>query len=490
MGLLWLITGCAQLQPGKSGAGPGQVSATHPVPSANVVYFPSGRMDSSGLSVEKTAPSAVLVNQTYEYSYVVSNLTDATLENVVLLDRVTSGFTFADSEPAPSSMAGGKATWNLGTLAPREGKTISIKGSSADEGVVTTCGWASYNPVLCQDIHVEKASVALSKTEPSDVLICDPIPTTLRVKNTGTSPLTGVEVTDTLPAGVNVGGKSNVTFTAAILAPGESTNFQFDASATSTGTHVDNARVTAVEGVSAVATATTMVHQPILTITCNATYQQYIGRKFDVSYTVTGTGDVPAAGSKLEITVPPGLEVAYAGTGQASNGVIDYDLGTVQNKTPQTVTASFISQTAGNFELTGAVIGTCAALVSATCETRVVGIPAIHLQKSDDPDPVSVGDTTTYTVTVTNQGSADDSSVAISIVVDSELVPVSSDQTNAIIHGQTVTFPVIPTLAAKQTITYTVMAKGVKPGDAHTRFILSSASVRIPITAEESTTVY
>ncbi len=77
-----------------------------------------------------------------------------------------------------------------------------------------------------------------------------------------------------------------------------------------------------------------------------------------------------------------------------------------------------------------------------------------------------------------------------SALVDSELVPVSSDQPTATIKGQTVTFVVIPTLAAQQSVTCSIVAKGVTPGDAHTKFILSSANVTTPITAEESTTVY
>jgi uncharacterized repeat protein (TIGR01451 family) len=488
LGCVLLVTGCAWQQQGKKTPPPAQMSA--PGPSANMAYFPSGTKEGSGLSVEKTAPAQVLVGRPYEYTYVVSNISDATLENVVVMDRVTSDFTFSDSEPAASRMAGGRATWNLGALAPKESKTITVRGSSADEGVVTTCGWASYNPVLCQDIHIVKANIALTKTEPPDVLICDPIPTTLTVQNTGSSPLTGVEVTDTLPTGMNAGGKSSVTFDAAYLAVGDSTNFQYNATATSTGALVNNAKVTSSEGVSAEATATTTVHQPVLAITCKAADQEYIGRRFDVSYTVSSTGDAPAAGSKLEIAVPAGLDVSSAGTGQVSNGKIDYDLGTVENSIPQTVTATFTSATSGTFDFTGSVSGSCAAAATTTCETKVVGVPAILLEKSDNPDPVAVGATTVYTVKVTNQGSADDSNVAISIVVDAELVPVSSDQPTATINGQTVTFAVIPTLAAQQSVTYTIVAKGVTPGDAHTRFILSSANVTTPSRAEESTTVY
>ena len=67
---------------------------------------------------------------------------------------------------------------------------------------------------------------------------------------------------------------------------------------------------------------------------------------------------------------------------------------------------------------------------------------------------------------------------------------VSTFEVQTTVNGQTVTFVVIPTLAAQQSVTYTIVAKGVTPGDAHTKFILSSANVTTPITAEESTTVY
>ena len=123
-----------------------------------------------------------------------------------------------------------------------------------------------------------------------------------------------------------------------------------------------------------------------------------------------------------------------------------------------------------------------------SCETIVAGIPAILLEKADDPDPVSIGDTTTYTVKVTNQGTADDSNVQVTVAIASALVPVSSSE--GTIDGQTVTLPVVPKLAAKQAVTYKIVAKGVTAGDGHTKFTLSSDMLTSPISAEESTTVY
>ena len=492
MSCVMLLAGCAQQQQqNKYSATPAATTAAAPAPAPKAgtvsAYFPSGKAEGSGLLVEKTAPAEVIAGQTFDYTYKVSNLTDATLENVKVTDHVSTNFVATDSKPA-ATVKNGMAAWNLGSLAPKESKIITVSGASPDEGVVTTCGWATYNPIVCQDIRVTKANISLTKTEPADELICDPIPVVLTVKNTGSSPLTGVQIADTLPAGLTSDGKSSLTFDVGNLAPGESKEIKYNAAASATGKMVNTAKVTTTEGVTAKASATTTVHQPVLAISCKATDQQYMGRKFSVSYTVSNTGDAPSAGTKLTMAVPAGLTVVSAGGGQAVDNNVVWDMGSLAVNEPQTVTATFTSATADMYDFAGSVKGDCAAQVSTSCQTKVVGIAAILLEKSDNPDPVAVGDTTTYTVKVTNQGSANDSNVHVTVTVDNQLVPISSSE--GTISGQVVDFPVVPTLAPKAAVTYTIVAKGVKAGGAVTVFKLSSDLLSSPITAEEHTTVY
>jgi len=329
----------------------------------------------------------------------------------------------------------------------------------------------------------------LTKSEPADETICDPIPVTLDVKNTGSSALTGVQIADTLPAGMTSDGKSALTFDIGNLAPGESKEVKYNATASATGKLVNTAKATSTQGVSAEASATTTVHQPVLAVTCKSPDQQFMGRKFDVCYTVNNSGDAPAAGSTLAVAVPAGLTVAgTTGNGQVKDSTITYDLGSIDAGASQNVCATFVSATAGTYAFAGTTKGTCAAAASTSCSTKVVGISAILLEKADDPDPVAIGDTTTYTVKVTNQGSADDSNVQVIVTIAPELVPVSTSE--GTIDGQTVTLPAVPTLAAKQAVTYKIVAKGVKAGDGHTLFKLSSDVLTSPISAEESTHVY
>jgi uncharacterized repeat protein (TIGR01451 family) len=492
-----IIAGCAQQQQGKyvttpATPAPATAPAQPAAPAMNgkvTGYFPSGKVEGSGIALEKDAPAEVLAGQPYEYTIKAINLTDATLENVKVTDKVSGNFASTDSDPKASSMDGGVATWNLGTLAPKETKTITIKGSSADEGTVTTCGTVTYNPVICEDIKVVKANIQLTKTEPADVTICDPIPVDLAVKNSGSSALTGVQITDTLPAGMTSDGKSTLTFDIGNLAPGETKAVKYTANATVTGKLDNTAKATSTQGVTADAAASTTVHQAVLAVTCKSPEQQYRGRNFDTCYTIVNNGDAAAPNSKFDVIIPAGLTATSATAGGViSAGGISWDLGSLDPKASKDVCATFTTTNAGSYTLAGTVKGGCASNATTSCTTRVVGISAILLEKSDDPDPVAIGDTTTYTVKVTNQGSADDSNVQVVVTIADELVPIST--TEGTIAGQTVTLPVVPKLGAKEAVTYKIVAKGVKAGDGHTRFTLSSDVLRSPINAEESTTVY
>ena len=75
------------------------------------------------------------------------------------------------------------------------------------------------------------------------------------------------------------------------------------------------------------------------------------------------------------------------------------------------------------------------------------------------------------------------------VTIAPELAPVSATG-NGVISGQTVTFPVVPRLAAKEAVTYKIVAKGVTVGDGRTRFELNSDMLTTPVIAEESTHVY
>jgi uncharacterized repeat protein (TIGR01451 family) len=100
-----------------------------------------------------------------------------------------------------------------------------------------------------------------------------------------------------------------------------------------------------------------------------------------------------------------------------------------------------------------------------------------------------VGENTTYTIRVTNQGTADDTNIKIVVQFPAEITPTSASN-GGTIEGKRVTFPVYPRLAPKAAFTYTIQAKGEKAGDARISVVRTSTDIPSPTTEEESTRVY
>jgi uncharacterized repeat protein (TIGR01451 family) len=458
-----------------------------PAPAAPPPAQPCTAEIKSGLvHLAKKAPAEVALGQ--EYMTELDATAVVCAENIVITDHVPAGATYVRSEPA-AQVDGDKLVWNISDMEAGEAQSIKVWLRADKEGILNNCATVRADPKVCAATRVVKPNIELTKSEPADVSICDPMPVKLVVKNTGSSRLTGVKVTENLPDGLTSEGKNSLAFDAGSLAPGESKEIKFNATAATTGKYQNSAQATSDQGVSAKASASTAVHQAVLALSCKAPEQQYIGRAFNVLFTVSNSGDVPAAGAQVVVPVPAGLTVnsATAG-GHVSGNNLVWDLDSLKVKAPQDLSATFVSANAGTFDFNATAKGTCVAPVSTSCSTKVVGIAAILLEKADNPDPVAVGETTTYTVKVTNQGSADDSNVRMVVTIAPELVPISASE--GTIDGQTVTMPTVPRLAPKAAVTYTIVAKGVKAGDGHTKFTLSSDVLKSPIAAEESTTVY
>jgi uncharacterized repeat protein (TIGR01451 family) len=486
-----LLAGCAQQQQ-RGRYHPATAVTPAPAPAPEPAPAPAAKATCSDptrglIKMSKTMPAEAALGS--EFMAELQLTAQGCAANVVVRDTVPANASYVRSEPA-ATVNGAQLTWLVGDLESGDTRDIKLWLKAEQEGMIVNCASVSADPRTCAATRVVHPAIQLTKSEPGEVLICDPIPVVLVVKNTGSSQLTGVKVADSLPDGLNSDGKSSLAFDAGTLAPGESKEFKFNAMASKTGEFANKATASSTQGVNAEASATTVVREPVLTVACTAPDKRYIGRPFEVTFTVGNKGDTAAASTVLEVPVPEGLTVQSAANGgQTAGNKVSWDLGSLAKDGSQNVSATFVGANAGNFQFSPTAKGVCAKPVTSSCQTLLVGVPAILLEKADDPDPVGIGETTTYTVKITNQGTADDNNIRVVVTVGAELVPVSATGDGAI-SGQTVTFPAVPRLAPKEAVTYKVVAKGVKAGDARTHFDLTSDMLTSPVTAEESTHVY
>ncbi len=451
--------------------------------------FPTGLRESSGLLLEKIVPAEVSIGKPFTYEYHVINLTDYHLSQVMVTDKVTGSFQTTDSDPPATSVNGGLATWNLDHLGPRETKVIKVTGSASEEGTIVTCGWATYMPILCEPIQVVKPAVELTKTMPAQVMQCDPIPVKLTVKNSGSSALTEVKVTDTLPSGlVTDAGESSASFDVGSLAPGESKELTFTAKASSTGDFSNPAKVTTAQGVEQEATATVKVVKPVLEVACETPDRAIFGRNFEMCLTVRNTGDGESANSTVSASLGGGHFVSATEGGAISGDNVAWNLGTLAPGATKRVCMTVVADAGTTVNFASTAQGTCAEPVNTACRTVVEGVPGILLEVVDDVDPIPVGSTTTYSIRVTNQGNSAITNVRILGKRDpqSQEVVSGTGATEVTINADGVTLGVVPSLAPKQTVEWKVVVRATKAGNALFEIRMSSDQLREAMETEST----
>ncbi len=227
-----------------------------------------------------------------------------------------------------------------------------------------------------------------------------------------------------------------------------------------------------------------------LMIDCSVPGKVIVGRKVEACLTVRNTGNVTEHQVTVTLPVPTDTIVAEATAGaHVTNDSLTWEILDLAAGANKRVCATLRTQHPGLLSFRPTVASANVPPVQSSCETVVAGVSALLLQTADDPDPVALGDTTTYRVKVTNQGTADDANVRVVVEFPSEVDPVSASNAGEV-TGKTVTFPPRPRLGPKEAFEYTITAKGAKVGDARVKFIRTSDGIPAPTSAEESTRIY
>lgn len=226
-----------------------------------------------------------------------------------------------------------------------------------------------------------------------------------------------------------------------------------------------------------------------LELACTVTDKIVAGRTVEICLNVHNSGNIAEPSATVTLPIPSdAIVTATTDGGTLVNNSVTWIIENLPANATKQICTVIKTQKPGALNFNPTVSSAAVPAVTSSCSTEAIGIPAILLEKSDDPDPVSIGDTTTYTVKVTNQGTAEAANVQIVVAIAPELEPVSSAE--GTIDRNMVTLPLIPKLAPKEVVAYKIVAKGVTAGDGHTEFVLTSDVLKKPLSAQESTTVY
>ena len=487
-------TGAAQQQKEKRAGGSQQQQqqakpvAAAPTPAPKPAPPNEGTIKTDLATLTKSAPASAALGETFEYTLRYTAIDN--LDSLVITDKTGDGVTYVKSEPA-ATVTDGKLVWNLSDLAKGQSGTARIWVKADKEGTLGNCVTLVAVPKVCVATFVGKALISIEKSGPATAVLNSDVTYNIVVKNTGSLAAKDVVVTDTVPEGMtHSSGQKTITFNIGELGANQSKQIPVTLKAAAKGKHCNVAQVATSNAGKANSEACTVVLVPGLKVIKTGTKEQFLTRNATYEIKVSNTGDTALTGVVVTDTAPTQTAVVSASAGGSVNGnIVTWNVGELAAGQEKTYNVVLTSKVAGNLCNSVAVSTTQGLRETSEACTLWRGLSALLLEKADSPDPIQVGETTTYTVKVTNQGTAEDTGVKVVVEFPAELDPVSASN-GGVVSGKTVTFPAYPRLAPKQAFEYSIVAKGVKAGDARVKFIRTSTDIPASTTAEESTRVY
>jgi len=445
------------------------------------------------IQVDKTMPREVGLNQPFDYSITIINLTNVTLTDVKVMEDLPNGFELIGANPAAQREAN-KLVWMIDSFRPKTTTKFTVSGMGTQTNNLENNTTVTYAINLQANVKIVQPKLDVVVKAPSDVLLCDPIPLEFEVSNVGSGAAHNLKIVNTLPAGLQtMDGQSEVVYDIGTLMAGQSQQFSTQLRATRTGVYINRAVTRSSSGLMAEsATTVTTVRQPRLTVVKTAPTRLYLGRPLEYEITVTNRGDGQAKNTVVEDSIPTGVtSIEATDDANLSGTKLIWQLGTLASNTSKRVRVSYMPTKGGMITNTASVTAYCAETATASTQTLVAGMPAIRLDVIDLEDPIEVGRPATYIITVTNQGTAADTNIRVVCSLEDMVQYVSSaGETSGSIMGNTISFAPLHSLAPKTRATWRIVVKGVRPGDVRFKVTMSSDQLARPVEETEATRLY
>ena len=448
---------------------------------------------SPSLTLQKLAPAEIQVGKECVVSLRVQNTGGRPAQAVKIVDEVPRGTELLGTEPH-AAQNGPSLTWELGTLAVGEERTIEMRLMPVEVGNLGSIATVSFAAQATAVSRCTKPELVLRLSSSPTVHAGERQPIKIEISNPGSGDATGVVLLETLPAGVSHEAGPSLEFEVGTLAAGESRELELVLNAEQAG-HISNVMTAQADANLQVQAACEFeVIAPALHVSVDGPQKRYLERPATYRVNIENPGTASAQEVSLVTHLPPGLEFVSA------NNKGEYDAGThsvywslAELPAAEQGTVELVALPVESGSHTLEVVTQAALGLEDRTEKQVVveGIAAVSFEVVDLSSPVEIGGETTYEVKVTNQGTKDATNVQIAALVPTDLKALGAEgPTRHQISGQQVVFAPIARLAPKAENTFRIKAQGIRPGDHRLRVQITSDDVQQPIVKEVSTRVY
>jgi len=229
-----------------------------------------------------------------------------------------------------------------------------------------------------------------------------------------------------------------------------------------------------------------------LGMTMTGPKKRYVNMPATYEVAVLNPGTVPLQNLVVDNPLPSGMTfVSASENGQFTGKQVRWNIGALAPGANQKLEIVLQSQNTGRICNQATASADRGLSKQAEFCTEFAGMPALSLVVEDSEDPVEIGGTTAYLITVRNQGSSPVTSVRIQATAPAqEQVADATGPAKHRIDGQKVIYDPV-TLRAGETARYRVDVKAMRAGDVRFKVQLTADQlIGGPVEQQESTTIY
>lgn len=446
------------------------------------------------LVVEKVAPKEIQVGKPTSFETRVRNTGTTAVAGVEIHDLVPRGARLAGTTPPSAKGDDGDLVWTVGTLKPGAEITVRMELIPVTEGEIGSVATVRFKSEASARSIVTRPRLKLEVTSAQQALVGTDITFSIKLTNIGTGAATGVMLTENVPDALQHASGSKLEYDIGVLQPRESRDLDLVMKGVKPGV-VTNQLEARIDGkIVAKQESELEITAPALQVRLQGPKRRYLERQATYTITVANPGTASAKDVELSAVLPKGLKFIQCdnqGEYDSNRHSVHWSLAELVAKDKGAVTLTLLPTAAGDQPLRVEGLAEQGLADAVEESVTVEGLAALLFQVTDLEDPIEVGGETTYEIQVVNQGSKEASNVRVVCLVPKEIEIISADgPTRHTLEAGEVRFAELPKLAPKGESTFTLRARGKRPGDARLKVQIQTDDSKSPVTKEESTKVY
>jgi uncharacterized repeat protein (TIGR01451 family) len=440
------------------------------------------------VTVRVRVPASVTAGQELTYRILVENTSNAAAHRVRVRASQPTHASLVSVKPEPEKKEADpketELTWSFGTLAARGSKEITLVVKSDGSGEVQTTARVSFEHGQTVITRLNQPSLRIRKIGPTEAILDSPIKFALEIVNDGAAAAEEVEVTDTLPEGLQFSdskpptpGNNPLRWTFATLPSGKTERIEYTVIPKKLGELRNSARVAAKGNISETAQATVVVGQPKLSISTTGPALGVPGQSLAYTITVTNTGNVTAPNVVILDRIPqerapqnqsPVVEfLSAARGGRYEQGAVRWPLGNLPAGASRSVQLTLRVNQFGKLRNVAEVQAEQTLPEKAEALTFIVNPNNRITLDIDKPQtPLEAGGEAVYTVRVINSANAPIDGVALTVSATENLSLVKAVPTNGIADKDKIQFGSLTTIPPGQIREYAITVRALQQGEA------------------------